>query len=53
MLSTLDVNSEIVGFMGNIAGSLAVQIMGNQKSINKQSVLEYCDDLYSECYYDL
>jgi len=53
MLSALDVDSEIVGFMGNIAGSLAVQIMGNQKSIDKQSVIEYCDDLYSECYYDL
>ena len=53
LLSALEVESEIVGFLGNIAGSLAVQVMGNQKSIDKRSVIEYCDDLYAECFYDL
>ena len=52
LLSALEVESEIVGFLGNIAGSLAVQVMGNQKSIDQRSVIEYCDDLYAECYYD-
>jgi len=53
ILSALDEDSEIVGVLGNIAGSLAVQMMGNQKSIDKRSVIECCDDLYSEYYYDV
>ncbi len=49
MLSALNVSNEVLGFMGNVVGSLAVQIMGNQKSINKESVFQYIDALYSRC----
>lgn len=50
MLSALEVETEIIGFIGNISGSLAVQIMGNEKSIDKDSVLQYIDALYDGCF---
>ena len=43
-----DIPCEIIGFLGNVAGSLAVEIMGNQKFINKQTVTEYIEKLLSD-----
>jgi len=37
-LAKLNVPSEILGFIGNVVGSLSVEIMGNQKSIGKNDV---------------
>ena len=45
LLSVLDVPGEILGFIGNVAGSLAVETMGNQKSIEKQRLIQYIRDL--------
>jgi len=45
MFSALDVPGELLGFIGNVAGSLAVEIMGNKKSIDKHLVVEYIDNL--------
>ena len=46
MFSVLDVPGEILGFIGNVAGSLAVEIMGNKESIDKHSVTEYINNLF-------
>jgi len=46
MFSALDVPGEIIGFIGNVAGSLAVEIMGNKESIDKHSVTEYINNLF-------
>ncbi len=35
------VSNEILGFIGNVVGSLAVEVLGNKKSIDKQSVQNY------------
>jgi len=35
------VPDEILGFIGNVVGSLAVEIIGNKKSINKASTKKY------------
>ena len=50
MLSALNASNEVLGFIGNVVGSLAVQIMGNQKSIEKKSIVEFIDALYSSRY---
>jgi len=36
---------EITAFLGNVAGALAVQIIGNQKAIDKQSLTKYVTSL--------
>jgi len=36
---------EIAGFLGNVAGALAVQIIGNQKAIDKASLTKYITSL--------
>ncbi|MBI9109620.1 PfkB family carbohydrate kinase [Maridesulfovibrio ferrireducens] len=41
MAGCMGLHEELVGFFGNIAGSLAVQIMGNDKSISKQDMRKY------------
>jgi len=46
LYSVLGVPGEILGFIGNVAGSLAVEIMGNKKSIDKPSVTEYINSLF-------
>lgn len=35
------VPSEVLGFIGNVVGSLAVEILGNKKAIDKLSVQDY------------
>jgi len=41
LFSVLDAPGELLGFIGNVVGSLAVSVMGNKKSIDKPSVMEY------------
>ncbi len=45
LFSVLDAPGELLGFAGNVAGSLAVSVMGNKKSIDKPSVMEYIREL--------
>lgn len=39
--AALGVSDEILGFIGNIVGSLAVEVLGNKKSIEKAAVQKY------------
>lgn len=41
MASALGVSLEVLSFLGNVAGSLAVETIGNKKSINRQSIEKY------------
>jgi rfaE bifunctional protein nucleotidyltransferase chain/domain len=41
LAARLDMPSEIVGFLGNIAGTLAVEFLGNKKFIDKTTVKKY------------
>lgn len=43
-----DVPKELIGFLGNIAGSIAVEIMGNKKSIDVDSVFRYLTRILCE-----
>ncbi len=45
LFSFLDAPGELLGFVGNVVGSMAVSVMGNKKSINKPSVMEYIHQL--------
>jgi rfaE bifunctional protein nucleotidyltransferase chain/domain len=45
LASALGVADEILGFIGNVVGSLAVEILGNKKSIDKLSVKKYITSL--------
>ena len=45
LASLLGASGEILGFIGNVVGSLAVEILGNQKSIEKLSVKKYITSL--------
>ena len=38
LAAKLNVDREILGFLGNIAGALAVRVVGNEKSIGKKRV---------------
>ena len=38
-------NIEILGFLGNVAGSMAVQAIGNQKAIDRLSAIKYVTSL--------
>lgn len=41
LAAALGVSDEILGFIGNVVGSLAVEILGNKKTIDKMSVEKY------------
>jgi len=45
LLSALGENIEVVGFLGNTVGALAVEILGNKKSIDMSSVKKYITSL--------
>jgi len=45
LFSVLDAPGELLGFVGNVVGSLAVSVMGNKKAIDKPSVMEYIHQL--------
>lgn len=38
LASVLDVHPELIAFLGNVSGALAVQFMGNEKSITKRAL---------------
>ncbi|MDR4509092.1 MAG: PfkB family carbohydrate kinase [Candidatus Brocadiaceae bacterium] len=40
-----NIPGELLGFIGNTAGSLAVETMGNKKSIDKRTIMEYMNKL--------
>ena len=37
--------SEIIGFLGNVVGSLAVEIMGNQNAIDSRTTVDFIHKL--------
>lgn len=41
MAAYLDAPLELIGFIGNVVGALAVEIIGNQKPVDKMSVVKY------------
>jgi len=41
LASVMELDDELLGFLGNVVGSLAVEILGNKKSIDKLSVQKY------------
>ena len=43
----LEIPEEILGFLGNVAGSLAVEIMGNQKPLQKAGMKDFIRQLLS------
>jgi len=45
MVSALNVPNEILGFIGNIAGALAVEVVGNKKPIEKMAVKKFITSL--------
>jgi len=47
LFSAMDAPGELLGFIGNMVGSLAVSVMGNKKSVDKLSVMEYIHQLLS------
>lgn len=48
MAAVQEAASEIVGFLGNAAGSLAVEMMGNQQPITRPDVAHMIGKLYRE-----
>jgi len=47
MAARLDAPPELLCFIGNVVGALAVEILGNQKSIDKASVRDFAATLLS------
>ena len=45
LAASLEISNEVLGFIGNLAGSLAVGVLGNEKSIDKKSVQKYAVSL--------
>ena len=45
LASVQGVANEVIGFLGNVVGALAVEIIGNKKSIDKMSVKKYITSL--------
>jgi len=41
LASAIGAHREIIGFIGNVVGAIAVEILGNKKSIDKLSVQKY------------
>ncbi len=46
LLSYLKADTQLIPFIGNCAGALAVNIMGNKESITKESLLNFIKDIY-------
>lgn len=45
LLAAQGTNTEVLGFLGNVVGGLAVEIIGNQKSIDALAVKKYVTSL--------
>ncbi len=41
LAAVMEADDEVLGFIGNVAGALAVEILGNKKSVDKLSVQKY------------
>lgn len=48
LAAAMGVSDEILGFIGNVVGALAVEIIGNKKSIDRISVERYIDSLMQQ-----
>lgn len=44
-LVALDAPMEVVGFIGNIVGAIAVTIVGNERSVEPEELLKWCNEL--------
>ncbi len=47
LAAALSAPAELIGFIGNVVGSLAVKIVGNKKSIDRQSTQKFITNLLS------
>lgn len=45
MTSFLGADDELIGFLGNMIGAMAVEIIGNEKAIDKLSLKKYITSL--------
>lgn len=41
----LKVNPELVAFLGNVVGAIAVGIVGNQKSVTRDAIMKHMTSL--------
>src|SRR3989339_597826 len=46
LLAYITADAELIPFIGNCAGALAVNVMGNKESITKGSLLQFIKELY-------
>lgn len=46
LAASMDSPAELIAFLGNIVGAMAVEIMGNQKTITNALVNDYVEKLY-------
>ena len=45
LAARLDVQPELLGFLGNVVGSIAVGIVGNKKSITREAIMKHVTSL--------
>lgn len=48
MASYLGADDEIIGFLGNITGAMAVEIIGNEKATDKLTLKKYITSLMKQ-----
>lgn len=48
LMSCKSINPELIPFMANCVGGVAVGIMGNEKSVSKEDILNFAERLYAE-----
>jgi len=48
LLTYLEVNEELIPFIGNCAGGIAANIIGNKESITKNGLLHFIEEIYKE-----
>ena len=46
LAASLGADKEMIGFLGNVAGALAVEVMGNKKAIDRQRLKDFIQSLY-------
>lgn len=45
LAASLDVDPELVGFLGNVVGAIAVGIIGNKKAVTREAVMKHITSL--------
>lgn len=45
LAASLEVQPELVGFLGNVVGSIAVGIVGNKKSVSRKAIMKHVTSL--------